>query len=167
MPVVTALGQPGQLTTRPEPLPWELQLPASATSLAPQFALPSAMYSTPATLLPALQVRPLRLRTLLPSEVVSASGGEDFELQRHPGLNLPILPALNLRIADELFFEHQLRASQADLDATARAIDRGGDAPEAAAIRAAVSDSEAQATSWRSDGVWNGGFSPGLIRFRE
>jgi hypothetical protein len=104
----------------------------------------------------------------MPSEVTSASGGESFERLRHPGLNLPPLPALNLRIADELFFEDQQRRRWSDLNAGASAVDRGGDAPEAALIRAAVSDAAVQAASWDLDGTWDGGFSHGLtIRFRN
>jgi hypothetical protein len=163
--VAAALGQTGQPTNVTSTLPWELQPPYAAPRLdSPILALPPS-YSSPVTLLPTFRVLPARLRTLLPTEVMSVAGEEQFELRRHPGLLLPIWPALNLQIAHELYFEHEQRARMESLDDIARAVDRGGDAAEAAAIRSATKDSVAQASSWRTDGLWSEGFTTGFIHF--
>jgi hypothetical protein len=166
-PIAAAAGEVSPATNLTAGLPWQLQ-PAY---IPPRIDSPNLAqrisYSSPVTLLPTFRVVPARLRALLPGDVMSVAGEEQFELRRHPGLLLPIWPALNLRIAHELYFEHEERARVEDLDQLARAVDRGGDSTEAAAIRSANEDSIVQASSWRTDGFWSQGFTTGFLKFRN
>lgn len=167
LPAAALRAQTAASTNLTAALPWEMQPVALVPRLDSPSLTQSLSYTSPVSLLPTFRVLPAQLRALLPSEVRSVAGEEQFELRRHPGLLLPIWPALNLRIAHELYFEHEERARLEDLDELARAVDRGGDSTEAAAIRSAGQDSVAQTSSWRTDGFWSEGFTTGFLQFRN